>query len=223
MSTRSALPVALGSLLLVGLVTASVLALLQACALGLPFLSHLSACTPKSTLDARVSLAVLATNRDDLSRRIFELERELGARQCTALLADPTAPLNDDGWANKDLSMLYGCWNLDTTYRTRNVDTGTIRTYNHWQMCFDTEGKGSQVMRATDGTTCEGDVTAQFSGNGLGLIEPGNLACSDGGYIHQRQIACVPAAGGRASCDTLQPETKGAATVGFERAPPKDP
>ena len=41
--------------------------------------------------------------------------------------------------------------------------------------------------------------------------------------LYQRQIACVPAAGGRATCDTLQPETKGAATVGFERAPPKDP
>ncbi len=223
MSTRTALPLALGSLFLVGLVTAATIALLQACALGLPFLSHLSTCTPPSTLVARENLVVLASKRDDLSRRIFELERELGSRQCTALLADPTAPLTDDGWANKDLSMLYGCWNLDTTYRTRDVDSGTIRTYNHWQMCFDTTGKGTQTMRATDGTTCEGDVQAQFAGKGLSLIEPGNLACGDGGYIHQRQIACLPAAGGRATCDTLQPETKGEATVGFERAPPKDP
>lgn len=223
MSTRVALPVALGSLLLVGLVTAATIALLQACALGFPFLSHLSTCTPPSTLLARENLSILATKRDDLSRRIFELERELGARQCTALLADPTAPLTDDGWADKDLSMLYGCWNLDTTYRTRNVDTGTIRTYTQWQMCFDTNGKGTQIMRATDGTVCEGEVTAAFRGNGLGLIEPGNLPCGDGGYIHQRQIACVPAAGGRASCDTLQPETNGAATVGFERAPPREP
>ena len=223
MSRRTAFTTTLGSLALVGLVTASVIALLQACALGLPFLAHLSACTPASTLDARASIDILAMKRDDLSRRIFELERELGARQCTALLADPTAPLNDHGWANRDLSMLYGCWNLDTTYRTRDVDTDSIRTYNHWQMCFDTNGKGTQVMRATDGTVCEGDVTAAFQGDGLSLIEPGNLACADGGYIHQRQIACLPAPQGRATCDTLQPETKGAATVGFERAPPREP
>lgn len=223
MHARSASSITIGSLLLVGLVMVSVLALLRACAIHIPLLSHLSACTPQATLTARISLDDLSVKRDDLSRRIFELERELAGRQCTALLADPTAPLTDEGWANKDLSMLYGCWNLDTTYRTRSVDNGSIRTYNQWQMCFDTEGKGTHVMRATDGMICQGDITAQFSGNGLSLIEPGNLACQDGGYIHQRQISCVAADGGRALCDTLQPETKGAAQVGFERAPPKDP
>lgn len=221
MTTRLAVQNTLASLLFVGVVAASVIALLQACALGLPFLSSLSACTPQSTVDARAQLVVLANGRDDLSRRIFELERELAARQCTAIPADPTAPLTDKGWAERDLAMLYGCWNLDTTYRTRDVDTGTIRTYNQWQMCFDTRGNGTQTMRSTDGVVCEGDVTAQFAGQGLNLVEPGNLSCADGGYIHQRQIACVPAAGGRASCDTLQPETNGAAVVGFERAPPQ--
>ena len=223
MSSRTALPLAFGSLALIGLTLAGVLALLQACAVQLPFLSHLSACTPPSTITARAALLDLSAKRDELSRRIFELERELSARQCTAILADPTAPLTDEGWANRDLSMLYGCWNLDTTYRTRNVDTGSIRTYNAWQMCFDTNGKGTQTMRSTDGVTCQGDVTAQFTGNDLSLIEPGNLACGDGGYIHQRQITCLPAAGGKASCATLQPETNGAATVGFERAPLGDP
>lgn len=214
------LPVTLGSLLLLALVATLAFALLRACALQFPPLAHLSSCAGPQRLAALRSVDELAMVRSDLERRIFELERELGARQCTAILADPTAPLSEEGWNNRDLSMLYGCWSLDSTYRTRDVDSGEIRTYDQWQMCFDTKGEGTEVMRSTDGMVCEGSVKARFSGDGLGLIEPGNLACADGGYIHRRDINCVLATGGKASCATFQPETNGEATVGFERAPP---
>ena len=222
MAARLALPTALGSLALAGLIGAAAVVILQACALNLPFLQFIYACKPPAEIAARSRMEVLTDARADLSRRILELERELAGQSCSKDAPDRLAPLKPEGWANRDLGMFYGCWNLDTTYRTRNIDTGTIRTYRQWQMCFDTQGNGRQRMRADDGTVCEGTVQAQYAGTGsLGLIEPGNLACSDGGYIHQRQISCVSAAGGRASCETLQPETGGAATVGFERSAPR--
>lgn len=219
MARGFAVPVILGALALMLVVGFAAMLLLQACALSLPGLRHLSSCTTTAEKATERNLELAMVGQADLQRRIFELERELSARQCARALPDPTAPLTDEGWRNRDLSMLYGCWNLDTTYRTRDIDTGEIRTYNKWQMCFNADGKGKQVMRSTDGVTCEGPVEAKFAGEGLSLIEPGNLPCEGGGYIHQRQITCVAAPIGRASCDTLQPETKGAATVEFERAP----
>lgn len=219
MPLRYAIPILLGHVVLLVLAVISAQLLLQSCALPLPFLRHLSSCVTPAEIATRDRLAVSVETGALLQRRIFELERELAALQCTRLPPDPTAPLSPEGWENEDLSMLYGCWDLDTTYRTRDIDTGSIRTYDQWQMCFDEAGNGTEIMRATDGMVCEGPVTARFAGGGLSLIEPGNLPCADGGYIHHRDIACVPAPGGRASCDTLQPETNGKATVMFERAP----
>ncbi|WP_299628903.1 hypothetical protein [uncultured Tateyamaria sp.] len=218
MSSRFLFPTLLGALALMGLVGISAYLILQACAL--PILQdRVSSCRTPQAISTAETLQVSTLRNTDLQRRIFELERELAALQCVKAPPDPNAPLTPEGWDNRDLAMLYGCWDLDSTYRTRDVDTGTIRTYADWQMCFDLEGNGTQTMRADDGTLCEGTVRGAFQGEGLSLIEPGNLACDDGGYIHQRQISCVPAPQGRATCDTLQPETSGKAQVGFARAP----
>lgn len=218
MSSRYAIPIMLGSLALIVMVFFAGHLLLQACALPV-FKRYLSYCPTPAEVATTENLELSMATGLSLQRRIFELERELSAKQCVLAPPDPTAPLTPEGWQNRDLAMLYGCWDLDTTYRTRDVDTGAIRSYAQWQMCFDQTGVGKQTMRSTDGIVCEGDVRAEFTDGGLSLIEPGNLACPGAGYIHQRQISCVPAPGGRARCETLQPETKGAATVGFERAP----
>lgn len=218
MSLKPTLSVIVGSAGVLGLVGLSAYLILQTCSLQFPPLMHLSSCAKPDQQEVAVRLADANENNRELSRRIFELERELAVLQCVKGPPDATSPLNDEGWKNSDLEMLYGCWALDTTYRTRDVDTGAIRTYRDWQMCFDTQGNGKQVMRSDDGIVCEGSVQAQLARGQLDLIEPGNLTCQDGGYIHQRQITCSPAPGGKASCDTFQPETKGKATVGFERA-----
>lgn len=209
---------ALGSLLLGLLVVVSAVAILNACQLNFPLLRHLSSCDDASRMSVMQRTDTLAEQRSEFERRIFELERELAALQCVVEPLDPTAPLTPEGWANGDLRMLNGCWDLDATYRTRDVDSGAIRTYGKWQMCFDGAGAGRQVMQADDGAVCEGPIRAEFAEDRLSLIEPGNLSCDDGGYIHQRTITCGLAEGGAAICDTLQPETKGAAKVGFQRA-----
>lgn len=218
MSFKSVISVTLASAGVIGLAGVSTALILQACALNIPLLRHLSQCPQPEELATVERLATSGAYNEELHRRIFQLERELAALQCVKAPPDATGPLNDEGWDNADLAMLYGCWALDTTYRTRDVDTGDIRTYRDWQMCFDTEGNGKQIMRSDDGITCEGPVQAQFSEGRLDLLEAGNLPCQDNGYIHQRKISCVPAPGGKATCDTVQPETRGEATVGFQRA-----
>lgn len=223
MSSRFLIPSLLGALALSALVMFSGSLILRACALSLPFLQdRVSACPSPQQLSTQEGLQRLSGRNRDLERRIFELERELAARQCVKPLPDPDAPLTEEGWANRDLAMLYGCWQLDSSYRTRDLESGTIRTYGAWHMCFDLEGNGTQTLRADDGTQCQGPVRGLFQtedpGAGLSVIEPGNLACSDGGYIHQRQITCRPGPDGTATCQTLQPETGGKAQVTFGRA-----
>ncbi len=214
-----AFTIGFGSLVLIGMTVFSGLVLLKACALDLPLLRHVSSCVSEKHRTVDMRIVALAQERGELERRVFEIEREIGALQCVAASPDPNAPLTPEGWANGDLSMLFGCWALDATYRSRDVATGQIRTYREWSMCFDSGGNGEQTMRSDDGVSCEGSVRAGFSGGVLQILEPGNLSCDDGGYIHQREITCRLTDGGKAVCDTLQPETRGAAQVGFQRAP----
>lgn len=220
MSPHTAAPFLLGALVLATSVMFAGYLILQACTLPVPFLlKHFSACPTAAELQTVQTLDATMASGLGLQRRIFELERELAARQCLKSPPNPTAPLNPEGWANKDLAMLFGCWSLDTTYRTRDVDTGEIRTYSEWQVCFDPLGNGTQTMQSTSGAMCKGALHAEFVGSRLDLIEPSNLTCSDGSFIHRREIQCAAAIDGTASCGTLQPETGGKATVKFERAP----
>lgn len=219
MSRGVSIPTVIGSVALVGLVAGGAWLILQACALPIGPLKNLGWCSNETARAARVQTAALEADRDTLEQRIFDLERELAAKQCVAVAPDPTWPLDPERWANGDLGLLRGCWDLDSSYRTRNLDTGEIVTYPEWQMCFDAKGKGTQTMRGSDGSVCEGEVVAAFGTDGLSIDEGGDLPCSDGGAIHRRDIACAIATGGRATCATPQPETGGEMTVGFQRAP----
>ena len=212
------LPLTLLSVGLLAVVALSGVLLLQACALAWAPLGWLGACTPGSERAAEVELAALDDRRLELERTIYGLERELAAIQCTATGPDRTRPLVPRGWENESREMLFGCWDVSLGYRTRDVDTDAVAQYSQWQMCFDAKGEGRQIMRDTAGVTCEGPVTAQYSGGGLALIEADNLPCSDGGYIHRREISCRIDTEGGAVCSTLQPETGGAADVSLVRA-----
>jgi len=196
---------------------AAAFAALQSCALRLDILSELSGCPTDDELAIEAELAELAVMRASLRSQIANRQRMLAGRQCQAALPSTMAPLTQTELAEGDLAALYGCWSLGSSYQTRDVDTGQVISYPIWRMCFDTQGRGKQVMQGDDGSTCEGSVTARIdTPERLVLGEGGNLACSDGGYIHRRDIACV-AGGGGVSCETLQPETEGEAEVPFSR------
>ena len=207
----------IGAVALVVASGAAAYAALQSCAVRLDFLSDVSGCPTQDDLALEAELAALAATRAALSDEIFNRETILAARQCEAVPPSSTAPITQQQLAANDLEALYGCWSLGSSYQTRDVDTGQIVSYPTWRMCFDTQGRGKQVMRGDDGSTCEGPVQARMESPArLILGEGGNLACSDGGYIHRRDIACT-AEGGGVACVTLQPETEGAADVPFTR------
>ncbi|MDD9718395.1 hypothetical protein PVW48_16655 [Dinoroseobacter sp. PD6] len=201
---------------LVALTGGSAWLALQACALNLPVLPN--ACPGARTDAARASLMAAEARTIDLRERVLAAERELARLQCTAAAPDPYRPLDPGAWSRGDLGALYGCWSLDSTYATRDVDTDEVITYPTWQMCFNGQGDGKQVMRGSDGTDCTGPVTARFGTTGqLQVIEADNLSCGDGGYIHRRDIACTLQAASGLQCQTLQPETGGEAGIGMRK------
>ncbi|WP_227268342.1 hypothetical protein [Roseobacter weihaiensis] len=207
----------LGAAVLVAASGAAGYAALQSCAVRSDFLSALNGCPTEAELALQAELVALEARRAGLRAEILRNERVLAARQCDAIPPSSTAPITRMALEGGDLEALYGCWSLGSSYRTRDVDTGKVISYPTWSMCFDTQGRGKQIMQGDDGSTCEGPVEARIDSPArLILGEGGNLACSDGGYIHRRDIACV-AAGGGLSCATLQPETEGQAEVPFTR------
>jgi len=210
-----------GAVVLLLVSTAAAVAALRACAVDVPWLAHLGDCPSAADLARQDELHRLIAHRAALEQQISRAERALATRQCTAPLPDPDAPLPDRALRPEDLETLYGCWSLGSSYQTRDVDTGKIISYPDWHMCFNARGEGRQAMRGDDGSVCEGPVRARLDQDGrLILGEGGNLACDDGGYIHRRDIACDGGNGSGTNsltCDTLQPETEGKATVPFKR------
>ena len=207
----------LGALLFAAVGAYASLAALDSCAIRLDALSHVSGCPSGEDRARSERLASLATERDGLLKQILAIETKIGGTQCVAVGPDQTGPMLPATFANKNLGGLYGCWDLGSVYQTRDVDTEKIISYPTWRMCFDYKGNGKQVMRGNDGSTCEGPVTAGFDDQHQLLIDEGdNLTCSDGGYIHQREIACAMANGGIV-CSTLQPETEGEKDVPLSR------
>jgi len=210
-----------GAVVLLLVSAAAAVAALRACAVNVTWLAHLGDCPSEAALARQDELNRLVAQRAALEQQTRRAEHALATRQCTAALPDPDAPLPDRALRPEDLQTLYGCWSLGSGYQTRDVDTGKVVSYPDWHMCFDAKGRGRQAMRGDDGSVCEGPVRARLGQDGrLILGEGGNLACDDGGYIHRREIVCVGGGGTGASgltCETLQPETEGKATVPFTR------
>ncbi|WP_158964919.1 hypothetical protein [Chachezhania sediminis] len=214
---RAFLTLALPAALLAVVVAVAAFLLLEPCALNLAVLERYGICRPSSETRAEARLVELEVERIALERQVYALERELSGAQCVATTPDPQRPLMPQGWDNEVVQMLYGCWDVSLDYQTRDVDTDGVMGYTEWQMCFDAQGNGRQIMRDTTGIVCEGPVKANFSQGNLALIEADNLPCGDGGYVHRREISCRMTDEGSAVCSTLQPEAGGAADVTLAR------
>ncbi|MGC9420560.1 MAG: hypothetical protein ACP5EN_16475 [Rhodovulum sp.] len=225
---------------LLGFVGAAAYAALAACRIDLPVLSGLvqGHCRSDAALDNDRQLALLRASNAALLREIREVENEIAKLQCEAVYEAPPPPeppvppvveneapvINEEAWKSGDLRVLDGCWELDSDFQTRNIQTGRITHYTRWEMCFDRNGNGRETMTATDGTTCKGAVFGKFldvagprGQQRLEVREPGNLQCSNGSYIHQRIITCELVGDGTALCSNFQPETGGRGEVRLRR------
>lgn len=194
------------------------LLLLPACGVqGDRFAVWLGYC-PASVDPPAVSAELQAAldRRVALEARVFDLQQQLALQQCTptdvSLLpprqTDIAPPEVDaDRWEDQDISVMEGCWELDQTLTINNVETGEDVFYDDWRMCITADGRAEQIMTSQQGDSCEGSLSAEFSGEGdLQLIEPANLACESGFEIFRREITCELNEQGFLECVSVQPD-----------------
>ncbi|WP_203076637.1 hypothetical protein [Falsiroseomonas ponticola] len=114
----------------------------------------------------------------------------------------PRAALPQERWDRGDVALLEGCWNLDSNYRTRDVDTGRIDTVRSWRMCFDRNGRGTQTMVYDNNRRCTGPVTGRFEGQTLLIDDTADLPCDDGYRVLHRLARCQRSNETRAECES---------------------
>ncbi len=117
----------------------------------------------------------------------------------------------EQGFEEKDVSKLEGCWNLQADVRVRDIDTGALSRLTGWRACFDGKGNGNQTMRFSNGNTCTGTpISASFNGRGqLVLKDAKDNTCSKNGRnpstYYQRELTCDLSKNGNfANCSTQQ-------------------
>lgn len=218
---------------LIALSGASVALLLESCGVRLPFGGKVISFCGGDRDGSRADLVAALRQSADLRARIQRLEANLSRVQCAAdpppLPPPPPPPeppkprtpsgLAPDAFDQRDISVMEGCWQLSSNYAVREINTGEITQFRNWRICFDANGRGTQVMRSTNGVRCEGRISGRIPGNGqLTMREPGNLRCDNGSSIFRRDITCRLDNAGNAQCDTYQPETNGRSSATLRRA-----
>ena len=142
--------------------------------------------------------------------RVTEAPAEIAAPAAPAapVPEPPSEPasLDAERWEEQDISILEGCWQLDSNYSTVNVQTGARRSVTDWQLCLDSNGTGEQTMVYEDGTACRGPAQGSFDPSGqLILTDTARIECEDGAFVYERVTTCERAADGTASCVAVQP------------------
>lgn len=203
---------------------------LNACGLRVPVWGPVTwGCERAEAAERRDRLTGEVARTVDLATHVAALERELALTQCIAVPPDPPPPppppkpetpsgLAPDAFDEGDISVMEGCWELSSRYDVRDIRSGKITRFRYWQICFDAAGNGREVMRATDGTRCEGRLSGRLAGGQLSMREPGNLQCEGGSEIFRRDITCALDDAGTANCSTFQPEINGRGSATLRRA-----
>ncbi len=218
-----------GWLLLAALLAWTFWLLVAPCALRLPGTSVLDLC-PRSLAPA---VRAEEDRRSALEDRVAMLERELAlGGGCVALppppqqtaglepppllppsqqaasLEPPADPdtLDAEKWEEEDIAVLEGCWGLASDYEVRDVTTGEISVVETWEMCFDANGRGEQVLVMSDGSECREDTRAAFLDDGrLRISDRDDVHCNDDSYIYRRVMDCERLPDGEAACHSRQP------------------
>ena len=201
---------------------------LPAC--GIAPLAWLQTC-PRPGPPASTRLDALAERQRALEAEIAGLQRRVAALPACEVPApvvppEPvvTAPpaaapdIPRDRWDERDLSVLDGCWNLDSDYAMQDVQTRAISQVSAWQMCFDAAGRGQQTLRFPNGMTCSGPLGSTFNADGnLEIDDIADVACSQGARIFRRISTCSLNREGRADCVSRSVDHPGRATFTMRR------
>lgn len=163
----------------------------------------------------RSSFAELQVDRDRLTDQLSALSRELErlSQQCK-----PVEPaLSADRWANKDLSILEGCWHLGKDAPSVRGDLGSPSRENCTskvgRICFDQNGggQGEQTISCPRAGTifCSAPVVAQFGADGSFRTTQPDVTCQKGSSTkwHSRTLTCRRVDDDHAECrDSGRPE-----------------
>jgi len=167
--------------------------------------------------------------REALKNQLRVLERELLALgPCPRPTAPPepqqraepadTDAIDPERWREQDISLFEGCWQLDSDYSVKDINTREVYTVPDWRVCFDAEGRGQQHFRLSNGAQCSGAMSAQFAASGtMTLADDGDVACSRNWRVFERSGTCRLDAANRAFCELRSSRGGGKAKVRFRR------
>jgi hypothetical protein len=117
----------------------------------------------------------------------------------------PARDIEEERWNNRDISLLEGCWDLESNFET--VEAGNRRyPVSSWQMCFDAQGNGEQNFVAfRERKPCAGPVRGAFQPAGQMSIDfVRDARCRPQGTIVRRNSTCVLTPDGRAQCTSIR-------------------
>ena len=143
----------------------------------------LKASFDNAAVDGRKLAAELAALEADIKRRLAQC-KPVEPPKPPPLAPAPPAPLPADRWAQKDLSMLQGCWRLGRDTRSSLDQSGRAESceVKAGRICFGSNGGGERqstsVCPSTGTITCTAPITARFGNDDtLGTTQPA-VRCS---------------------------------------------
>lgn len=196
---------------------------LSACDVRPPVIGFFTGACPQPFETSQIEIAIALADRRSLETRIADLQRQLARRECSIASlngsTEASSVIDADAWEDRDVSLLDGCWELDSDLRFIDNITRELRAADAWTMCFDAAGNGSQTLSLDGVVTCTSDeVSAAFDSAGdLIVRDNSNVQCSDNSYIYERVITCALAGDGTAACESRQPETGSRSRVSLRR------
>ncbi|MEM7423491.1 MAG: hypothetical protein AAF334_07190 [Pseudomonadota bacterium] len=227
----------LGPLAFLGAALILIFALLPACAVVTSLTGVVPArCEPPppdpetQRLDREVARGKL------LEAEIRRLERQLLAKANCPVAPPPPPPpppapppapepppeetedrFDRERWDEGDISLMEGCWLLDSDYSVVFRRTGLRLTVPYWRACFDAEGNGTQTVRLSDGAECSVPLSAEFiEGEGMRFQDQRTVPCSGGKSLYRRTANCTLDDQDRAVC-VMDDDGGGSANIRLRR------
>ena len=196
--------------------------ILPACAVGV--FAWADQCPAPPDRAAGDRLDALEARRAALEAEVVALQRRVAALPACQRMAEAPPPppvepaprppppppepprdIDQERWDDRDISLLEGCWDLDSNFET--VSSGGERyPVQSWSMCFDANGNGTQNFRAfRDRIPCSGPVRGAFDPDGrLSIDFVTDAQCRGRGRILRREATCELTQEGRARCSSIR-------------------
>ena len=184
----------------------------------------LSDCTIFSKVKCKFDQREILALEEDISRikqQISSVKNRSSSLECkgidTASPSDNQSPKIDTSlWAQGDLEVLNGCWNLDWDYKMQDVQTKEIVGVTSWDVCFQNGAQiGVQTLLFEDGERCinqpiKGEFKNVDNQSRLYLDDTKNLSCNSGAVVFHRRMECELMQGGEyAVCATSSKQRDG--------------